>query len=241
MDAEIAVRTEGLTVTYGPVHALTDVDVEVPAGLTVGLAGPSGGGKTSFIRSLLGLTKPDRGVIEVLGHRMPSSVVFPDIGYMAQSSSLYEPLSIRENLEFFAAMYRGVGDDAVNEVLELIELADRADSPVSTLSGGMRQRAALAAALMHRPRLLLLDEPTVGLDPRLRMRFWEYFRGLNEDGTTVIVSSHVMDEVERADRVIVLVSGHIAAFGTPEALREQAGAATMEEAFLTLAGDAAIT
>lgn len=230
-----AIRIEELSVRFGEVVALDAVTAEVAEGVTVALLGPSGSGKTTLMRAVLGLLRPQRGAVEVLGERMPSAAVYPHLGYMAQRSGLYDVLSVRENIEFFAGMYRDVGPPAVDAVLELIELAERADSPVSTLSGGMRQRTALAAALVHRPRLLLLDEPTVGLDPRLRARFWDEFRRLNAEGVTILMTSHVMDEAEHADRLIMIVGGRVVAADTPTAIVQATGARTMQEAFLTLA------
>ncbi len=230
-----AIRVSDLSVRFGEIVALSGVNVEVPEGLTVGLLGPNGSGKTTLVRSILGVLKPTAGTVDVFGQRMPSAAVYPRVGYMAQSSGLYETLTVRENLEFFAGMYRDIPPDAVDDALELVELADRAESLITTLSGGMRQRAALAAVLVHRPRLLLLDEPTVGLDPRLRVKFWDYFRTLNADGVTILLTSHVMDEAERADRLIMIVGGRVVAADTPAAIIAGTHAETMEQAFLALA------
>jgi ABC-2 type transport system ATP-binding protein len=166
---------------------------------------------------------------------MPNKAILADVGYMTQAHALYEDLTVAENISFFAEMC-GLADRArVDEVLDLVDLRDRAGSPVRTLSGGMKQRTSLACALVHRPRLLLLDEPTVGVDPQLRVGFWTYFRQLAAGGVTLVVSSHVMDEAERCDRLGLLQQGKLLAEGPPEALRAQAGAATLEEAFLHFA------
>jgi ABC-2 type transport system ATP-binding protein len=154
---------------------------------------------------------------------------------MPQTAALYLELTARENLLFFARIYGAADRDRVDEVLELVGLSERANSPVYTLSGGLRQRTSLACALVHRPRLLLLDEPTVGVDPPLRVAFWQYFHRLNQDGVTIVVSSHVMDEAERCDRLVLLRDGLILAEGTAAELREQAGTPTLEEAFLRYA------
>jgi ABC-2 type transport system ATP-binding protein len=169
---------------------------------------------------------------------MPSRRILGDIGYMPQTPALYLELTVRENLLFFARIYGAADRDRVEEVLDVVGLSERADGPVYALSGGMRQRTSLACALVHRPRLLLLDEPTVGVDPPLRVAFWQYFRRLNQEGVTILVSSHVMDEAERCDRLVLLRGGRILAEGSAGELRRQAGAPTLEEAFLRYAEDA---
>jgi ABC-2 type transport system ATP-binding protein len=171
----------------------------------------------------------------VLGVRMPDKAILSQIGYMTQAPALYEGLSTRQNVAFFAAM-SGVRDAAaVGQAVALVGLTERARSPVSTLSGGMKQRLSLACALVHRPRLLLLDEPTVGVDPQLRVQCWDHFRRLNALGVTIVVSSHVMDEAERCDRLGFILAGRILAEGSAEELRQRARTATLEEAFLHFA------
>jgi ABC-2 type transport system ATP-binding protein len=217
------------------VRAVDDVDLTIAAGEIYGLLGPNGSGKTTLIRLLLGLLRPDAGSIRLLGRAMPAKGILAQAGYMTQASALYADLTVRENLAFFAAMCGGATRSRIDEVLALVELADRAGSLVRTLSGGMRQRASLACTLVHQPRLLLLDEPTVGVDPQLRAAFWNYFRQLARDGTTLIVSSHVMDEAERCDRLGFLRQGRLLAEGSAAELRERTGTGTLEEAFLQLA------
>ncbi|MCB9004500.1 MAG: ABC transporter ATP-binding protein, partial [Ardenticatenaceae bacterium] len=163
--------------------------------------------------------------------------VLAQIGYMTQVSALYEDLTIRENVAFFAAMCGSGNARRVAEVIELVDLTDRANSLVRTLSGGMKQRASLACALVHRPRLLLLDEPTVGVDPQLRATFWDYFRHLADEGVTLVVSSHVMDEAERCDRLGFIRQGKLLAEGTAVTLRQQTNTPTLEAAFLHFATD----
>jgi len=235
MATQIAIESQGLGKRFGPIEALRDVALAVPAGQTYGLLGPNGSGKTTFIRLVAGLLRATAGRLTVLGQPMPSRRILADIGYMPQAPALYLELTVRENLLFFARVYGAAGRDRVEEVLEVVGLAERADSPVYTLSGGMRQRTSLACALVHRPRLLLLDEPTVGVDPPLRVAFWQYFRRLNQEGVTILVSSHVMDEAERCDRLVLLRDGRILAEGSAGELRQQAGASTLEEAFLRYA------
>jgi ABC-2 type transport system ATP-binding protein len=232
MATEIAIESQDLSKRFGAIEALRGVALTVPSGQTYGLLGPNGSGKTTLIRLVAGLLRATAGRLTVLGQSMPSRRILADIGYMPQTPALYLELTVRENLLFFARIYGAAGRDRVEDVLEIVGLAGRADSPVYALSGGMRQRTSLACALVHRPRLLLLDEPTVGVDPPLRVAFWQYFRHLNQEGVTILISSHVMDEAERCDRLVLLRDGRILAEGSAGDLRQQAGASTLEEAFL---------
>ena len=233
MDA--VVEASDLHKHFGPIHAVDGLSLSVQAGEIYGLLGPNGSGKTTLIRLLIGLLKPSSGSASILGQAMPHKAILSQVGYMTQASALYEELTVRENVAFFAAMSGGPGQAQVDDVIALVELQDRAGSQVRTLSGGLKQRASLACALVHQPRLLLLDEPTVGIDPQLRAVFWAYFRQLADDGATLIVSSHVMDEAERCDRLGFLRQGKLLAEGSSAELRAQAAAATLEEAFLCFA------
>jgi ABC-2 type transport system ATP-binding protein len=178
---------------------------------------------------------PASGGVTLLGQRMPSRRVMHDVGYMPQSAALYADLTVAENVGFFASLHSLRSMKAVERVVQLMELGDRSRSPVHTLSQGMKQRVSLACALVHRPRLLLLDEPTVGLDPRLRATFWRYFRQLNQEGVTIIASTHVMDEAEHCHRLVLMREARLLVEGTPMELRQNVGASTLEEAFLTYA------
>jgi ABC-2 type transport system ATP-binding protein len=232
-----AITLDTVTKRFGAIVAVDGLSLSIPAGITYGLLGPNGAGKTTLIRLIAGLLRADAGTVRVLGTRMPDKAILARIGYMTQAHALYTDLSARENVAFFGAM-AGTSDRArVDEVLALVDLADRANSPVGTLSGGMKQRVSLACALVHRPDLLLLDEPTVGVDPQLRVQFWTYFRQLNTEGVTILVSSHVMDEAERCDRLGFVRQGRRLAEGNSAELRQRAGTATLEEAFLAFAGD----
>jgi ABC-2 type transport system ATP-binding protein len=238
MSTDAAVELEAVVKVFGPVRALDDITICVAPGETFGLIGPNGSGKTTLLRLVLGLGRPTSGTVRVLGCAMPTHHVSGQIGYMTQSSALYMELSARENLAFFGKLY-GLRDGRlrgrIEETLALVELADRARSPVHALSGGMRQRLSLACALIHQPRLLVLDEPTVGIDPELRHAFWDYFRQLNQQGVTILISTHHLDEAARCHRLALLRFGTLLAVDTPAALRHTAGVDDFEQAFLYFA------
>ena len=224
---------------FGSIVALERISLAIPRGRIFGLLGPSGSGKTTLIRIAAGALSPDSGEMRVLDHIMPDRRITAHIGYMTQAAALYPDLSLRENLNFFGALYDVPARELlarIEEITREVGLADRLDSPLQTFSGGMRQRASLACALLHQPELLILDEPTVGLDPVLRRSFWQRFRELADAGRTLIVSSHIMDEAERCDELAFLRDGRLLATGSPDALRAQAGCQDLEDAFLALAG-----
>jgi ABC-2 type transport system ATP-binding protein len=230
-----AVDIEGVHKNFGALHALDGVNLHIKTGEIYGLLGPNGAGKTTLIRSIVGLVAPEAGTVTVLGRRMPDVDNLRNVGYMTQQAALYPGLSVEENVQFFAAI-NGAEEAGVTEALKLVRLDDRRTSVVATLSGGMRQRLSLACALVHKPTLLLLDEPTVGVDPQLRVQFWDDFRRMAASGTTIIVSSHVMDEAERCQRLGLIQYGRVLAEGSPNEVRALAGTSNLEEAFLKLAG-----
>jgi ABC-2 type transport system ATP-binding protein len=227
-----AVDVEGLVKQFGKQRALDGVTLRVRRGEVYGLLGPNGAGKTTLIRSLVGLVAPEAGTVSVLSQRMPQLGVLAHIGYMTQQAALYPDLSAEENVHFFGAIYGRV--DGVRDALDFVDLWDRRKSVVSTLSGGMRTRCSLACALVHKPDLLLLDEPTVGVDPQLRVQLWDRFRKMAAGGTTIVVSSHVMDEAERCDRLGLIRFGKLLAEGTVAEIKSKAGVDRLEDAFLRL-------
>jgi ABC-2 type transport system ATP-binding protein len=233
---EAAISARGLTKKFGDIVAVDNLDLELPAGRIYGLLGPNGSGKTTLIRLLVGLAKPSGGRATVLGVDMPNRENLARLGYMTQADGIYIELSVWENLRFFAAL-SGTGDrKAMDEILDLVHLKERKNTPALNLSGGMRRRLSLACALVHKPSVLFLDEPTVGIDPALRVQFWSYFRQLAGAGTTIVVSSHVMDEADRCDELLLMFHGKVLARGSGAQIRQQAGAQDMEEAFLKLGG-----
>jgi ABC-2 type transport system ATP-binding protein len=234
MSDAYAVDVQSVAKSFGALRALDGVNLQVRQGEIYGLLGPNGAGKTTLIRAIVGLVVPTSGNVTVLGRRLPDLDVLRQVGYMTQQAALYSGLSVEENVKFFAAIYGADAD--VREALEFVDLYDRRASVVSTISGGMKQRCSLACALVHRPQLLLLDEPTVGVDPQLRVQFWDRFRQMAESGVTIIVSSHVMDEAERCQRLGLIQYGRLLAEGSPNEVRATAGTQNLEEAFLKLAG-----
>ena len=234
MSESYAVSVDDVSKSFGAFKALNGVTLRVRQGEIYGLLGPNGAGKTTLIRLICGLLEAHAGTVTVLGHRMPEVAVLRHIGYMTQQAALYPSLSVEENVAFFAAI--NGAESGVKDALDLVQLYDRRKSVVATLSGGMRQRCSLACALVHKPELLLLDEPTVGVDPQLRVQFWEAFRRMAAGGTTMIVSSHVMDEADRCQRLGLIQYGRLLAEGSPADIRSMGGSQNLEEAFLALAG-----
>ena len=227
-----AVEVEDVSKRFGAQPALDGVTLRVRRGEVYGILGPNGAGKTTLIRALVGLVVPEGGTVTVLGQRMPSLDILARVGYMTQQAALYPDLSALENVRFFADIYGA--RDGVREALELVDLWDRRDSVVSNLSGGMRTRCSLACAVVHKPDLLLLDEPTVGVDPLLRVQLWDRFQQTARDGASILVSSHVMDEAERCDRLGLIRFGRLLAEGTVAELKSKAGVERLEDAFLKL-------
>ena len=234
-----AIEAAALRKDFGEIHAVDGIDMSLSPGRIYGLLGPNGSGKTTLIRLLTGLASATSGTARVLGVTMPSRTNLAHVGYMTQSDGIYPELSVWENLSFFAALYGQTDKAQLHAALEFVELDTRTGTPAQDLSGGMRRRLSMACALAHRPTVLFLDEPTVGVDPALRVQFWDHFHRLAADGATLLVSSHVMDEADRCDELLFMRNGHVLAQGTPAELRKRAGTDNLETAFLSFAGQAA--
>jgi len=228
-----AVTCRDVVVVRGDSEVLHGLGFDLAVGSVTGLLGPSGCGKTTLIRAIVGLQAKVTGAIEVLGLPAGSPKLRDRIGYLTQEPSIYADLSVRENLRFFAAVLGSAAGD-VDRVIDAVDLRSHADVRVDRLSGGQMSRASLAVALLGDPELLVLDEPTVGLDPVLRRDLWQLFHRLAEDGATLLVSSHVMDEAVRCDRLLLMRDGELLADDTPDGLLESAGTDDIEQAFLAL-------
>lgn len=228
-----AISIRNLTVERGPNVVLADFSVDIEPGRITGLVGPSGGGKTTLMRSIVGVQQVVSGEVIVLGEAAGSAALRTRVGYLTQSPSVFGDLSVHENLEYFAQIL-GVDPVRVPLTIDAVELNHRADARVSSLSGGERSRCSLAIAMLGEPEVLVLDEPTVGLDPVLRRDLWGIFRRLADAGATVLVSSHVMDEAERCDTLLLLREGMLLADEAIPALLERTGTASVEAAFLAL-------
>ncbi|MGH2935338.1 MAG: ABC transporter ATP-binding protein [Gaiellaceae bacterium] len=228
-----AVVVDHLRVIRGGAVVLPDLSCEVPSGSVTGLLGPSGSGKSTLLRAVVGVQRVADGTIRVLGLPAGSPPLRARVGYMTQAPSVYSDLTVRENLRFFARVL-GAPHSAIAKAIADVALDSFSDRVVARLSGGQRTRVSLATALLGSPELLVLDEPTVGLDPVLRRDLWELFHGLADAGTTLLVSSHVMDEADRCDTLLLLRHGTLIAQDTPAAIRARTGTDQLDEAFLRL-------
>lgn len=228
MTSELAIRARGLTKQFGQLRAVDSLDLDVPAASIYGFLGPNGSGKSTTIRMLCGLLTPNEGSATVLGSEIPGDAkeLRPKIGYMTQKFSLYTDMTIIENLQFMAEIYsypRHTRVARIDELLEKYDLGRQRKQFADTLSGGQKQRLALACAVLHKPQLLLLDEPTSAVDPQSRRDFWANLFRLAEAGTTILVSTHYMDEAERCHRLAILDHGVKVADGTPQDLQASTG------------------
>jgi ABC-2 type transport system ATP-binding protein len=228
-----AVTVTDLVVDRGHRRVLPGLSFAVPAGQVTGLLGPSGSGKTTLMRALVGVQQVRSGQVTVLGEPAGSPALRHRVGYVTQDPSVYADLTMRENVRYFATL-QGMSARESDAAIADVGLADAAGQLVADLSGGQRGRASLACALVGRPEVLVLDEPTVGLDPVLRVELWTQFHALADAGTTLIVSSHVMDEAGRCDRLLLLRDGELIADSTPAQLRTDGRSDDLEEAFLNL-------
>ena len=232
--ADSAVSIRSLDVRRGRRLVLPDLSLDIRRGVVTGLLGPSGSGKSTLIRAIVGVQIVAGGSVTVLGEPAGTAALRRRVAYVTQAPSVYGDLTVRENLAYFAGVL-GVAQARIEEVVDVVALGDRAEQVVGTLSGGERSRVSLGVALLGDPELLVLDEPTVGLDPVLREDLWATFHALAAAGKTLLVSTHVMDEAARCDELVLMREGRIVAAETPRHLLERTGAADVEHAFIALA------
>lgn len=237
---EIGITQTNVNKFFGDKQVLKDVNISIPRGQIYGLLGPSGCGKTTTVKIMAGITESTSGETTVLGEKMPSLEIMKKIGYMAQSDALYTALPAKDNLDFFGTLYGLKKEELalrIEEVMNLVNLNDHIDKLTGAYSGGMKRRLSLAIALLHAPTILILDEPTVGIDPILRKNVWDEFGNLARLGTSVLVTTHVMDEAEKCDILTMMRDGEVIATGTPKELQENIGATSIEEAFIHYGSD----
>ena len=238
-EKETVVQVRGVGKSFGGKTVLDGIDLSVSRAEIFGLLGPSGAGKTTLVKMIAGIDRAEKGEIRVWNECMPKLAMMRRIGYMGQSDALYGELTGRENLDFFASLYGLKGEARkrrIEETAALVNLKDDLKKQVLKYSGGMKRRLSLAAALLHEPELLILDEPTVGIDPVLRQSIWAELERLGRGGTTILVTTHVMDEAYRCRRLGMIREGRLIAVGSPGELMEQTGSQTIEEAFLHFGG-----
>jgi ABC-2 type transport system ATP-binding protein len=233
MNSQGAISVRGLRVVRGGRDVLHGIDLEIEAGSVTGLLGPSGSGKSTLIRSIVGVQIVASGHVMVVGLPAGSAELRRRVGYVTQAPAVYDDLTVRENLAYFARIV-GVGGDRVEAVIDRVGLRGQRDQVAATGSGGERARLSLATALLHEPEVLVLDEPTVGLDPILRRELWDFFHELTDAGSTLLVSSHVMDEADRCEQLILIRGGNVLAVETPDELRKETGETDLDSAFLHL-------
>lgn len=239
MQTQKAIALTNLEIGYNKKPVVNGVNLEINAGEIVGLLGPSGCGKTTLIRSIMGMLPPLAGTVRVFGHSMPNRELLNRIGYMGQTDALYDTLTARENLHFFAQLRKMDRNDVekdIERLAEVVNLTDFLDRRVSYFSGGMKRRLSLAITLLGDSDLLILDEPTVGIDPRLRIKIWEELKELAAGGKTILMTTHVMEDAEEASQLLMIRNGAPIANGSPAALKKQYNVDTVEEVFLKAGG-----
>ncbi len=234
---DCVIKVNDLSKRFGSIVALDHLTLSIPRGITYGLVGPNGSGKTTLIKILTGLLKPSTGEALVFNQLPGRADARKRIGYMPQLEALYLDLTVEENLHFFSSIYGLHGKERlrrVSDALALVDLNERRHSKVDQLSGGMRQRLSLSCALLHEPELLILDEPTVGVDPELRQIFWNYFQVVTQEGVTLVLSTHYLEEAGRCTRLAMLRSGKLLVEDDPQRITQLAGEQSLERAFLVL-------
>lgn len=235
------IKIEHVNKSFGKKQVLSDICLDIPYSQIIGLLGPSGSGKSTLVKMVAGIDIPTSGSIYLLNKKMPQLSLMEKIGYMAQSDALYNELTAEENINFFSSMYKipkTKQKEKIIEVMKLVNLSDHLKKQVKQYSGGMKRRLSLAIALVHEPSILILDEPTVGIDPVLRKSIWAELYKLKNNGTTIIITTHVMDEVEKCDNLGMIRDGKLIATGSPEKIKIASNSSTIEEAFLYYGGAA---
>lgn len=235
---DVVIEARQLVKKFGAFTAVDHLNLTISRGETYGLLGPNGSGKTTIIKVFCGLLKVTSGEAYVFGKEAGNSSIAPKIGYMPQDTALYLDLTVHENLALFGEIYgvcKAEFEHKEETLLRFVDLEDWRDSTITNLSGGMRHRVSLACSMLHSPELLFLDEPTVGVDPELRASFWEYFTSLRQDGVTIIITTHYMDEAHQCSKIGLMHRGQLIAEGTPKEVTQSAEAASLEDAFLSLA------
>ena len=240
---EYVIHTSSLTKRFGHFTAINHLNLNIHKGEIYGLLGPNGAGKTTTIRLLCNIIKSSSGKAFVLGNKISNKAIAPQIGYMPQETALYEGLTVKQNMEFYGQIFR-LNKSKINErILELLKFIDLEkwdEELVGNLSGGMKHRVSLACTLIHEPKVLFLDEPTVGVDPELRVSFWDYFNHLKANGTTILITTHYMDEARHCDRIGFMRSGQLIAEGEPTKILEISGTNSLEDAFLKFSKDGGV-
>lgn len=235
----ICIKIENVNKSFGKKQVLFDISIAIPYSQILGLLGPSGSGKSTLVKMIAGIDNATNGSVFLLDTKMPQLSVMNKIGYMAQSDALYDELTAEENIKFFSSMYKlskSKQKQRIKEVMELVNLSEHLKKQVKNYSGGMKRRLSLAIALVHEPPVLILDEPTVGIDPVLRKSIWAELYKLKENGTTIIITTHVMDEVEKCDNLGMIRDGKLIAVGSPNEIKQASNSITIEDAFLYYGG-----
>lgn len=235
MNTDISISIKHVNKFYGKKQTLFDVSLDIPKGSIYGLLGPSGCGKSTLVKTITGISNASSGTIHILGEKIPNIKVLSKIGYMAQAAALYPTISGYDNLKFFGRLYKFKKDELekrISYVAELVNLSDHLNKKVGSYSGGMKQRLSLAIALLANPQILILDEPTVGIDPVLRKSIWKELKRISDTGVTILITTHIMDEAIKCDYLSMMRTGHILATGTPLEIQEEAKANSIEEAFI---------